>query len=35
MKKKIAEELQEENVNALERKGKIKFSDFYKNKWLH
>lgn len=34
MKKTIAKALREENANALEIKGKMKFKDFYQTKWL-
>ncbi|EOZ5987568.1 tyrosine-type recombinase/integrase [Enterococcus faecium] len=34
MRKKIARALREENANALELKGKMKFKDFYEKKWL-
>lgn len=34
MKKIIAKALREENSNALEAKGKIKFKEFYNTKWL-
>lgn len=34
MKKTIAKALREENSNALEVKGKMKFKEFYNTKWL-
>lgn len=34
MKKKIAKALREENANALEIKGNMKFKEFYQSKWF-